>query len=355
MIHPSTYYQLIYYQRIKLVSLVTFMLLVMLGFIIILALVNYFWSKYVADVIVIGNGPFAQHFHNLLREAGLTSCLVLPPRQYQLSCAIDNLPAWSRVYQPDIIFPEPSQEELGSLAEQYGLSVDQIKTSWQYVSGKAYKYPQHEAFFTCAENLGTQERQVYTLQLQPSNHHEYHRVVSIEQDSRLAKVEVDNRGDKLYARLACLVEVSQENLFERYHNLDQPLGARLIQSYVSTDVEKEDVGSFFETETASFRYHRRDGYGSTLLSTDVEAKFQAETGLYQLSLPEIPLHETLELNELPNCSFRVSHLFFPWLQQDKSPLILDTVNIRSTSPERDLVIVMQGLVNTLTYTKNALQ
>ena len=342
MIHPSIYYSLIYYQRIKLVTLLTFALLILLGFVIVLALVNYLWSTYVTDVIIVGSGPFACHFQALLEEVGITSQLILPPRQYQLGCNVINATPWSRLTKDEIIFPEPSQEELESLAGQYGLSISLIMESWKKLAEEAKKYPQHDLFLNYAENLGTQAREIYSCQLKPCQAHRA-RVISISQDSKLATIKIGDRGTNLHARLACLVEVSQEDLFEQYLDLNRPSGARVIQSYTS-DVEKEEkFGSFFECNEVAFRYHRNGTSGLTLLSSNVNAKFQPETSSYYLDLPETSLHETLELSEFPPCSFRVSHLFFPWQCRDKSPLILDTTNIMSTSPERDLLIVIRVL------------
>lgn len=348
MIRPSTYYHLIYYQRIKLVIMVTFALLIVASFAGILAVVNYLWSTYVTDVIVIGNGPFACHFQSLLSEAGLTSQLVLPTRQYQLGCTVDNSTSWSRAMKDEIIFPEPSSEELESLADQYAIPLDIITTSWKQIATQASdKYPQHELFFGYAENLGTSEREVYSLHLKGCKATRHGRVTSIEQNAKLAKVRLGQ--EYIYARVACLVEVSQEDLFEHYFNLDQPCGARVVQSYLSKVEDDDKIGSFFESEGISFCYHRDETIGSTLLSSDVKVMFQEETSCYHLDLPETPLYEMLELNDLPQCPFRVSHLFFPWRKLDKSPLILDTTNIMSTSPERDLIIVMQSLTNLIRH------
>ncbi len=349
MIRPSTYYQLIYYQRIKLVVLVTFALLILTSFALILSSVNYLWSTYVTDVIVVGSGPFACHFQSLLEEAGLTSQLVLPSRQYQLGYMVDNSTPWSRSMKDEIIFPEPSSEELEHLAEQYDLPCDVVNASWKQLAKKANKYPQHELFFGYAENLGTQEREVYSWHLNTCKANYYNRVTSIEQNAKIAKVRIGDRY--IYARIACLVEVSQQDLFEQYLNLDQPCGARVIQSYLSTVEGNGKIGSFFESDKTTFCYYRDGPSGVTLLSSDVTANFQAASSCYHLDLPETPLSENLELTDLPPCPFRVSHLFFPWRKVEKSPLILDTTNIMSTSPERDLLIVMQSLTNLICKTQ----
>lgn len=345
MIYPSTYYSLIYYQRIKLVTLLTFAILIVFGLVVILSLIKYLLTTYVTDVIIIGSGPFACHFQTLLKESGITSQLILPSRQYQLGYTINNSTPWSRPINDKIIFPEPSQDELKVLAKQYGLPDDLVKVAWEQLAKEGYKYPQDQVFLKYANDLGSEERKVYSILLKTSQARRAH-VTSISQGPKLAIVKINN-GENLYARLACLVEVSQEDLLEHYLDLDHPSGARVIQSYISTVGESGIFGSFFESKKTSFRYHRDNFTGLTLLSTDANVEFQPETSSYSYELPKEELYKVLGLTNLPSCPFRVSHLFFPWRQQPKSPIILDTTNIASTSPERDLIIVIQTLTKML--------
>lgn len=334
--------------------MLTFALVIIAYFVIVLSLIDYLWSTHVSDVIIIGNGPLACHFQALLQEVGLTSRLLLPKRQHQLGYRIANSISWTRSLKDEIIFPEPCHEELESLSDQYDLPNDLVNAAWKQLSHDASKYSQHEVFFNFAENLGTQDREVYSFQLKTSQEKrmDYHRIISIDQSKNIAKVKVSgDHESNLYARMVCLVEVSNEDLFEQYINLDQPCGARVNQSYISEVKELDKIGSFFEADKIQFLYHRNKGSGLTVLSSDVSAKFQPETGSYQVNFPITSLQHSFDLTNLPSSSFRVSHLFFPWRQQAKSPLILDTTNIISTSPERDLIIVMNAIRSKMLHNK----
>ena len=343
MIKPSTYYQLVYYKRRKLVELVTFALIIIASIISILAIITYLWNKYVIDVVIIGSGPFASYFQFLLEKKGISSQLILPACDYYFGCRVENISPWLRFQQEEVIFPHPSDEEFNQLADKYGLPLSTLKDSWDEIAQRAKIYPPDEKFKTHAEKMGFQHRELYSYHLEKGAS-KRSCVISIQQEAKLAKVELEK--GVLYARLACLVEVNQGNLFEHYQDLNHPQEARIIQIYLS-ETEEGRVGTFFESEGTSFCYYQNGSLGVTCLSTNTPVRFSLDSGSFFLETSHVSLPETLGLDRLPPRQAQVSHLFLPWKSQEKSPLILDTLNINSTSPERDLLIVMGGLAKML--------
>ena len=346
MYRPSIYYSLIYYRRIKLLEHITLALLVVFMITTLISKIYYLWKKYVSDVIIVGSGGYTGYFQSLLQEADVTSRLILPRREHQLSFPIQNTSSWSRPGSTELVFPSPNQEELEELSNKFDVPLENVTAAWDEISQEAKLYPSHDTFFSYAENLGTEQRSVYSYPLK-EYYGEREHIIDITQEAGLATVTLRD-GKKLYGRYAFLVETNHEELIEKYYNLNHPLGARISQNYLSQPDDDVEVGSYFESDGVSFCYYRDDKLGLTRLSTDVPVSFNDITGKYQVEIPECSLTGTLELYDLPSCQSRVDYLFFSWQLKEKSPVILDRLTIKSSSPSRDLLIIIKAISKMLT-------
>ena len=315
MVEAGIYHYLIYYHRIKLLKHLIFAIALTVFTVVVLALVYYLWKISIYDVIIVGGGPIAEEFNYHLKKMGVKSFLILPPRQTNL--CLDN---WVKRTSRQVSFPAPKQKELDHLSDMYGLNVQEVGVCNE----------RDDACCGLADKIKGRYQPISTYQLESCRPDSQDYVKQIDQEENLGRVHLTS-GRVVTSRVVFIVDINVLDLAEKYLDLDRPSGIKLSQKYINSSLDIRGVIQKQDDLYAIFSRHKIELTGVNFNES-------------------VSLRDQIGLDMLPPTKSCIDHVFFPWRNQ--GVVVLDTTNIVSSFPSRDLLFVIHSLVRELARTKN---
>ena len=350
-IPPSTYYYLVYYRRRHEWLMITYLCCIIVGIIITLIWIRYLLDIYLDDVLVIGSGLYATYFANQLKRHGYRCRLFLPSYQHNIAYCVSpvsdkELPLyWMRQQEQDLVYSYLNDEDKETLSRKYNLSIDLIRQCYQELIDESIRLSEEEpGLYLITKPQLEDNRSIETTIYGCLENYNY-------QDN-LHRLRINGRN--YYGTTMISVENNNPFFLEAGFNLQEPLAIRVKQEYKL--LKGKDTTSFFaEKEQVPVNrmiYLCRDD-GSSWLSfnRDYPIRYDPDQNMFRLTEEICSLAPNFGLEELPETQSQVSHLFLKRnrsKQSRRNLFFLDTVDIWSSCPERDLLIVMKAIEKLLT-------
>ena len=350
---PGVYLELINYHRIKLIENISLVIITIVIISLVIYLSLLIWQQEVAEICIVGSGPYPQIFADLLEKKGIRTQVLVPHHQIGLTISVQGITQPyirnDEINNP-LIYRQATDTEIKILAERYDLPYQTLVDA--HLEMINLSNPSFDCFFHESENKNHLRSTLYSLDLSKLITRKARRgdcdVVDISTDNGLVIIK-GSRGETYRSRYVCLVESNSSLILDRYFNLDQPI--RSFVSMVSSMKERYPPVSEQEAAEQSLDYNLEIGgclrnncgdvyyYGNKIyFSREGKISLNSKSNTY---VDNGSFDDIKELTCINHTTY-VKNLNFPLKECiDQNICVLDTFQLSSYS---DLIIVILAIV-----------